>query len=175
MAAPLLFDAVRESTATTGTGAVTLGGAMPPFRSFAAAGVPDGATVRYSIATPASLPTALEWGYGVYTLATSSLTRNLVGSTTGALLVLAGTSAVSITPIAVDLVRVGSFTLTASATSTVVTDASCSAASVVVPVAGTQHAALAIPSMWIVPGAGSFTVYHANNTYVDRTFSYVIR
>jgi hypothetical protein len=102
MVAPLLFDAVREITATTGTGPIVLSGATPPFRSFAAAGVPDGAKVRYSIATPATFPTALEWGDGVYTLATSGLTRNMAGSTTGALLVLSGISAVSITPLAVD-------------------------------------------------------------------------
>jgi len=102
MAIPQLFDGVRMTTATTGTGPVTLGAAVPPFVTFATAGVPNGATVRYAIADPGSNPTAIEWGTGVYTAAGTTLTRVLGGSTTGALLNLSGSAHVMITAMGED-------------------------------------------------------------------------
>jgi len=175
MAVPQLFDMVRMTTTTTGSGTVTLGSATPPYRSFADAGVPNATLVRYAIADPGLAPTTIEYGTGVYTASGTTLTRVLGGSTTGSLLDLSGGAHVMITPMAEDLTRVGAFTLTASTTSTTVTDASCTSSSVVIPVATTQHAAAALTSMWIVVGTGSFTVSHANNSYVDRIFNYVIR
>jgi hypothetical protein len=171
MALTQLYNLVRVSTATTGTGTVTLGGAVANYLTFAQGGVATGATVRYGILDANG---AKEVGHGVYTLSGLTLTRVLENSSTGSLINLSGSAQVFITPSALDFARTGSFTLTASVTSTVVTDSTCASTSVVVPVATTAHAALAIPSMWIVSGAGSFTVYHANNSYTDRTFNYVI-
>jgi hypothetical protein len=175
MAVPQLYNLVRMTTATTGTGTVTLVSAVGGFLSFAGASIPTGTTVRYVIVDPGSAPTAREWGTGVYTSSGTALTRVLGGSSTGSLLNLSGAAQVMISPMAEDFARVGSFTLTANVTSTVVTDATCLTTSVIVPVATTAHAALAIPSMWLTAGPGSFTVTHANNSYTDRIFNYVIR
>ncbi len=68
----------------------------------------------------------------------------------------------------------GSFTLTAGATSTVVVNANCLSTSVVVPSAQTANAANDMALMWFTPANGSFTVHHANNVRVDRTFGYAI-
>lgn len=93
-----LYDLVAVSTATTGTGTITLGGALPGFRSFTHAGVPDGATVSYAIENGSSRET----GRGVYDATAGTLTRVLEASSTGALLNLSGTSTVFITAIAKD-------------------------------------------------------------------------
>lgn len=68
----------------------------------------------------------------------------------------------------------GQFTLTASATSTVVTNSACTASSVIVPSPLTADAANDMALMWFTPALGSFTVNHANNARVDRTFGYAI-
>ena len=175
MAAPQLFDLVKMTTPTTGAGTLTLGSAVRTFRSFATAGVPNGATVRYAIADPGLAPTQREWGTGVYTSSGTTLTRVLGGSSTGSLLNLSGAAHIAIAPMAEDMCRVGFFTLTASVTSTVVTDATCTADSVINYMPTTAHAALAVPSMWITAGSGAFTITHANNAYTDRDFKYVIR
>jgi hypothetical protein len=103
MAAPQLFDLVKMTTPTTGAGTLILGSAVGTFRSFATAGVPNGATVRYVIADPGLVPTQREWGTGVYTSSGTTLTRVLGGSSTGALLNLSGAAHIAIAPMAEDL------------------------------------------------------------------------
>src|SRR5713101_8234521 len=67
---------------------------------------------------------------------------------------------------------VGTFTLTASATSTVVTAQNCSPSSFVYLSPQTAHAANDAATTSVVAGNGSFTVTHANNSRNDRTFGY---
>ena len=92
------FDRVSFTTATAGTGTVTVGTASTGFRTMAQASIPDGTSVTYAIEDGA----AWETGTGVTGGAATTLTRVLSQSSTGALLVLSGTAKLFITPIAAD-------------------------------------------------------------------------
>ena len=70
----VLADRVRETTTTTGTGTVTLGGAVVGFQSFAAVG--NGNVTYYTIAGQGTS----EWevGIGTYTSSGTTLSRDTV-------------------------------------------------------------------------------------------------
>lgn len=71
---------------------------------------------------------------------------------------------------------VGTVTLTANATSTVVTDNKFESEMVVVLQPKTANAAAAVATTYIADSdktKGSFTITHANAATVDRTFAYV--
>ena len=96
---PKIGNRARMATASTGTGTITLGAAQAGFQSFAAAGVATGDQVRYVIEEG----TAWEIGLGTYTAAGTTLTRTLLESSTGALLVLGGAAVVYLSVAAQDL------------------------------------------------------------------------
>ena len=70
----LLADRVQETTTTTGTGTITLAGAVTGFQSFAAIG--NGNTTYYTIADTTG--TYWEVGIGTYTSSGTTLSRNTV-------------------------------------------------------------------------------------------------
>jgi hypothetical protein len=93
----VLADRVRETTTTTSTGAVTLGGAYTGFQTFSAA-IGNANNTYYTIANIATG----EWevGIGTYTLSTNTLSRDTVlsSSNAGSLVVFtAGTKDVFVT------------------------------------------------------------------------------
>lgn len=92
MAGPLWYDRVKFTTATTGTGTITVGSASSGYQTPAGASVPDGTTVNYTIEDG----TAWEVGYGTYTVSGTTLTRNLLASSTGSKISLSGSAVVYI-------------------------------------------------------------------------------
>lgn len=95
-----LRDLARVSTATTGTGTVTLGAAVAGFLSFANAGVQDGERVTYAIKDGSNS----ELGRGVYTSSGTTLTRAtiLASTNSGGAISLSGSAQVFITAAAED-------------------------------------------------------------------------
>ena len=74
----VLKDRVRESSTTTGTGTVTLGGAYDGYRTFASC-VPTGSVVYYCIHnTSTGFEDEWEVGYGTFTLSGTTLSRTSV-------------------------------------------------------------------------------------------------
>ena len=84
----VLADRVQETTTTTGTGTVTLAGAVSGFQSFAVIG--NANTTYYTITSG----TAWEVGVGTYTLSGTTLARTTILSSSigGGAITLAGTS-----------------------------------------------------------------------------------
>lgn len=76
----VLLDRVRESTTTTGTGTITLAGAVAGFQSFAAIG--NGNQTYYTIAD--STAGTWEVGIGTYTSSGTTLSRTTVLSSSNA-------------------------------------------------------------------------------------------
>ena len=94
-----LVNRAKVSTATTGTGAITLGPAESGYQTFANAGVVDTNVVRYVIEDGP----AWEIGSGTYTATGTTLSRTLDESSTGSLLALSGTAVVYVTAAAADV------------------------------------------------------------------------
>ena len=80
----VLQDRVRETSTTTGTGTMTLGGAYDGYRTFASC-VPDGSVVYYAIQnTGPGMEGEWEVGYGTFTLSGTTLSRTTVFSSSNA-------------------------------------------------------------------------------------------
>jgi hypothetical protein len=96
-----LYDLARMTTATTGTGTITLGSAVSGFLSFSGAGVSDGDVVSYGIKDGANS----EVGTGTYTASGTTLSRTVTKSTNGnSAISLSGTAEVYITLRAEDVI-----------------------------------------------------------------------
>jgi hypothetical protein len=107
----VFFDLVRVYCTTAGSGgplalggAVTFGGTAKAFRSFADAGIPDGAALSWAI-EDLGVP-GREAGTGVYSAGAGTLTRNTTSSTSGNNpLALSGQAQLYVTALAADLVN----------------------------------------------------------------------
>jgi hypothetical protein len=94
-----LVNRAKMTTATTGTGTITLGSAVDGYQTFAAAGVANADVVRYVIEDG----DAWEIGLGTYTTSGTTLTRGSIESSTGTALNLTGDAVVFVTAAAADL------------------------------------------------------------------------
>jgi hypothetical protein len=102
-----LVNRAKMTTATTGTGTLTLGSAVDGFQTYAAAGVTDGDVIRYVIEDG----TAWEIGRGTYTASGTTLSRTVIeSSNSNAALSLTGSAVVFVSATEADLreERVGS-------------------------------------------------------------------
>ena len=96
-----LVNRAKMTTATTGTGTITLGSAVDGFQTFAAAGVSNGETVRYCIEDGT---TNFELGSGVFTASGTTLSRIVSeSSNSNNAINLSGDAIVFITAIAADI------------------------------------------------------------------------
>jgi len=95
-----LVNRAKMTTATTGTGAITLGSAAPGFQSFTAAGVVNNDIVRYIIEDG----DGWEIGTGTFTASNTRLTRSVSeSSAAGAPISLSGEASVFIGAAAEDV------------------------------------------------------------------------
>lgn len=98
-----LFNLARMTTATAGTGTITLGSAVSGYLTFALAGVANGDVVSYGIKDG----TNSEVGTGTYTSSGTTLTRTVTKSTNAnAAISLSGSAEVFITARAEDIQNV---------------------------------------------------------------------
>lgn len=98
-----LYDCVWMTTATTGTGTITLGSALAGYQSAASAGVPTGTVVSYRIVDGNNF----EYGHGTYTTSGTTLSRTVIGGSSGASAIsLSGTATVMLTALAEDITAI---------------------------------------------------------------------
>ncbi len=101
-----LVNRAKMTTATTGTGIITLGSAVASYQTFAASGVADGNVVRYAIEDG----TNWEIGSGTYTATGTTLSRTPTESSSGgAAISLSGSAVVYATAAAADLQELVTF------------------------------------------------------------------
>lgn len=83
---PLLGNRIRETTATTGTGTISLGGAVAGFQAFSGlAGIVSGNTVYYLIVDNPDNPVSWECGVGTWTTGSpATLSRDTVEESSAA-------------------------------------------------------------------------------------------
>jgi len=78
----IVNDRVKETTTTTGTGTITLLGAVEDFEGFTA-GIGDGNTTYYCIFHESDSYNEWEVGYGTFTASGATLTRTAITSSNG--------------------------------------------------------------------------------------------
>lgn len=116
---PVFVNRAKMTTATTGTGTITLGSAVDGYQTFADAGVTDGDTVAYTIEDGSNW----EVGTGTYTASGTTLSRTVSeSSNSDAAINLSGTAIVFVTARGEDIAPLASPTFTGNVTVPEVTE-----------------------------------------------------
>lgn len=173
---PRLLNRAKMTTATTGTGTITLGSASSNFQSFATAGLLDTDIVRYTIEDE----TAWEIGTGVYTSSGTTLSRTLTSSSTGSLLSLTGSAVVYVTLAAEDIQEEfwiqqnATYTLTSSTAVQKLFNASTNGA-LTLPIGTYRYEAfLRLTDMSSISGNGAFSILGAGTATVASSLNLVV-
>ncbi len=174
--ATTLANIARMTTATAGTGTITLGSAVSSFLTFAQAGVTDGQTVAYLIEDGNG--TGREVGTGVYTSAGTTLTRTPTNSTnSNAAVNLSGSAQVAVTALVAQIVNKTGDTLSgalnwstavtvASATSTAIGAAAGNCIIISGTATVTSFDSIAQGASRFVRATGAFTLTHNGTSLV---------
>jgi len=170
---PRLLNRAKMTTATTGTGTITLGSASSNFQTFVAAGLLNTDIVRYTIED------GLNWeiGTGVYTSSGTTLSRTLTSSSTGALLSLGGSAVVYVTLAAEDIQEEfwiqqnANYTMTSSTATQKLFNASTNG-TLTLPIGTYRYEAfLHITSMSTTSGNGYFDIEGAGSATISSALS----
>lgn len=164
-----LVNRAKMTTATTGTGTITLGSAVTGYQTFAAAGVANTNVVRYVIEDGANW----EIGSGTYTSSGTTLTRTPTqSSSSGSAITLSGSAVVFITAVVADLVPYATGTpIDPAYGGTGVTSSTGSGAVVLGTGPTITGAALNGTIGATTPSTGAFTTLSASSTVSGTGFS----
>jgi len=171
-----VVNRAQMTTATTGTGTITLRSPSSNFQSFAAAGLLDGDNVRYTIED------GVDWevGLGVYTSSGTTMSRTLSSSSTGSLLSLSGSAVVYVTLGAEDIFEEfwiqqnATYTLTSSTSPQRLFNAS-SNGSLTLPIGTYRYESLIyLSSMSATTGNGAFGILGAGTASIASALSQAV-
>ncbi len=138
-----LHDIAKMTTATTGTGTITLGSAVSGYLSFVGAGAVNAEVVSYGIQDGANS----EVGHGTYTSSGTTLSRTVLQSTNGGSAInLSGSAVVFLTALAEDLITTALLnTALPSATTSQLYKGTGAAGTAAAATAGTDYSPANIP------------------------------